>query len=82
MMIEGKASAALRALQGLLIRARTMAHEGARHDQLADILDGAEYLTALLYDEKDQTIAFRSYLEQVCRAHACQYALQRFDEEP
>lgn len=71
---------ALYALQGVLVRARTMAYEGAPGEELADLLDTAEILPRFIASEEDETDRFRQHLEEVAKRHRCAFVLQRFDE--
>lgn len=53
---------ALRALNHVLVSVRKMAYDRIDQQDIADVLDIAEYLVRLLADEGDQTDAFRSCL--------------------
>ncbi|XXX74368.1 hypothetical protein WMF30_42655 [Sorangium sp. So ce134] len=57
--IELRAS---RALQRLIIEARSMAHRNESHQRIADILDHLDYLSALQRDLPDAGDKFRAYL--------------------
>jgi hypothetical protein len=76
-----KARHALHALQAVIIRARSMAHDLGNAQDLTEILDDAEYLPDLLAREEDETENHRRVLEKVARRHRCATALQRFDGE-
>jgi hypothetical protein len=74
-----KEVAAYKALQQLIICGRTMAHEGADHSAIADLMDTTEYLAAMLYDPRDMTAAFRANLVELTKLHGCSLALSQFD---
>lgn len=76
---QDKAAAAARALQVVVTKARSYAYDQAPYDKIADILDRAEYLAALICEEHDQTVVFRGYLEEAAKLHACMNALAAFD---
>lgn len=80
MIDKNREVAALKALQNVIIRGRTMAYEKADHAQIADLLDTAEYLAALIYDREDMTTAFRENLTILAKKHKCNMALDAFDE--
>ena len=82
MIRPNKLSNALYALQGVLIRARTMAYEDAPRKQLADLLDTAELLPSLIASEVDETESFRGWMAEVSSRHRCAFVLERFDEPP
>jgi hypothetical protein len=81
MITKDKEFAALKALQDVIIRARTMAYEKADHANIADLLDTAEYLAALIYDKEDMTTTFRQNLVEIAKIHKCNMALDEFDQE-
>lgn len=76
MIRQTRETATLKALQAVVIKARSMAYEGVSHRRIADLLDRTEYLVALIYDERDMTEAFRSYLEEITEAFDCRNALE------
>ena len=71
---------ALYALQGVLIRARSMAHRSEPIEELAELLDYAEYMPGLVACAADETVQFRAILETVAAKYRCASVLQRFDE--
>jgi hypothetical protein len=79
MIAKEKEVAALKALQHVIIRGRTIAYEKADHAKIADLMDRAEYLAALLYDKEDMTKAFRANLLELAERHQCGIALTKFD---
>ena len=81
MVVKERQMAAIRALQAVIIRARTMALEKEDHGKIADLMDRAEYLMALLHDERDMTTTFRSHLVEAATIHGCGIALTRFDQD-
>jgi hypothetical protein len=82
MIVPDKLHNALYALQGVLIRTRSlaMAETTARKD-LASILDYAEHLPRLIASQTDQTTSFREILVDVADRYQCPFVLQRFDEQ-
>lgn len=80
MITPDKLPNALYALQGVLIRARAMAHEPDKAKELAALLDYAEYLPSLMAKQTDETSNFRATLEEVGKRYQCAFVLQRFDE--
>ena len=80
MIAKNKEIAALKALQEVIIRGRAMAYEKTDHAQIADLLDTAEYLAALIYDKEDMTITFRQNLVELAKKHKCNVALDGFDK--
>ncbi len=60
MIAKDKEVPAMKALQAVIIRGRAMAYEKADHSKLADLLDRAEYLAALIYGPQDMTETFRA----------------------
>lgn len=79
MIAREKEIAAIKALQSVIIRGRTMAHEGADHRKIADLLDRAEYLAALIYRPADMTDEFREYLAEFASIHGWAHPLTIFD---
>ena len=71
---------ALYALQAVLVRARAMANEPNKREELVDLLDYAEYLPCLIAKQTDETDRFRANLEEISNRHQCAFVLQRFDE--
>jgi hypothetical protein len=63
MIRPDKLSSALYTLQGVLIRARTLAYGSGTPQQLASLLDDAEYLPRLIARESDETDRFRRVLD-------------------
>jgi hypothetical protein len=81
-MIEKiKEQRAVKALQAIIIRGRSMAYEKLDHKKIADLLDDAEYLAGLICEEEDRTNAFRSYLAETAVKHQCHWALTEFDQD-
>jgi len=79
MIAKNKELAALKALQDVIIRGRTMAYEKADYGKIADLLDTAEYLAALMYDKDNMTNVFRENLVELAKKHQCNLALDEFD---
>jgi len=55
-------------------------YEKIDHTRIADLLDAAEYLVALIYDKEDMTTAFRENLVELAKKHKCNMALDEFDK--
>jgi hypothetical protein len=74
---------ALRAMNRVLVLARSMAYERLPHEEIASVLDVVEYLPRLLADERDQAAAFRGCLEDLAaRWPLFGDALEVFDRSP
>jgi len=82
MVRDDKFNSALAAINAVLVTARMMAHERRDHDQIARVLDVAEYLPRLLADPEDRTEAFRETLVGLAIIDpAFNFALERFDNQ-
>ncbi len=76
-MVENeKLVPALKALQGVLIRARSMAYDKEDHALIAEILDYAEELPALIACEEDKTNEFVASIEEVSEKFKCGFVMQ------
>ncbi len=71
---------ALHALQSVIVKARSLAYNGAPAPQIADILDAAEMLPRLIGSETDETDKFRRYLVEIGERHKCGFVVQYFDD--
>lgn len=79
MVTNTKQSGALRAINAILVLCRSLAYEG-KNDDLAVILDVAEYLPMLMLEDNDRTDMFREQLVGLARRYpAFALALERFD---
>jgi hypothetical protein len=56
-----------------------MAYQKVDHPKIADLLDTAEYLAAMLHDPREMTATFRSNLAELATRHGCHDALAAFD---
>ncbi|MEZ4473285.1 MAG: hypothetical protein R3F60_21360 [bacterium] len=82
MIRTNKHHQAISAIQAVLIGLRTMAYEKVDHNELAWILDVAEFLPALMLEPTDRTDAFRGSLADLAaRYPSFNWALERFDKE-
>jgi hypothetical protein len=82
MIPDGKMNNALAALNAVLVTARKLAYDQRAHQQIAEVLDAAEYLPRLLADEEDQTAAFRETLVGLTILDpGFNFAIERFDNE-
>lgn len=79
MIAKDKQAGAIQALHRVVIRARTMAYQRVDHAKIADLLDTAEYLVAMLNDTREMTASFRSNLAELAARYGCQDALAAFD---
>jgi hypothetical protein len=79
MIAKEKEMAAMKALQFVIIHGRAMAYEKADHSKIADLMDRAEYLAGMLYEERDMTTTFRKNLVELATLHNCGIALTKFD---
>ena len=79
MIAKDKEVAAMKALQAVLIRGRTMGYTKDDHAKIADLLDVAEYLAGMLYEQPDTTEIFRENLVMLAERHQCGVALTKFD---
>jgi hypothetical protein len=80
MITKNKEIAAVKALQALIIRGRTMAYEKADYARIADLLDASEYLASFISDKRDMTTTFRENLVTLAKKHKCNMALDDFDQ--
>jgi hypothetical protein len=78
-IIEQKKIAAMKALQSVIIHGRIMAYEKADYNRIADLLDRAEYLAGMFYENRDMTVTFRENLVEIAELHNCGIALTQFD---
>lgn len=69
MVVANKNKQALTAIHDLLIEARILAYQNIEGKDLAELLDGIEYLPALLLEENDNTELFETYLNELCLSH-------------
>jgi hypothetical protein len=65
MIMTDKYQNALRATNHVLVLARTMAYDRVDQQEIAEVLDIAEYVMRLLADDRDQTSAFRACLRDL-----------------
>jgi hypothetical protein len=80
MIAPDKEASALWALNWVLVAARSMAYEKHPHEEIADVLDAAEYLPLLFLHSADETETFRSCLAELGeRRPGFRLALARFD---
>lgn len=71
---------ALQALNTVLVLLRSLAYDGVTGEELADLLDMAEYLPRLLAEEPDRTREYRETLMGLAeRRDDFQLAVERFD---
>ncbi len=65
MIRPDKLEQAIRAIQQVIIRGRTMAYEAEPHKRIANLLDDAEYLPGLILIPEDRTEAFSRHLQAI-----------------
>ena len=81
MIQENKQNNALFALNAVLFRARAMALHEVQHQDLAAVLDCAEYLVRLIARPEDATEEFREMLVDLAHRYpAFLFAIERFDQ--
>lgn len=81
MLTAARMNNGLAAINAVLVAARSMAHEGRSHDELADVLDVAEYLPRLLAEPEERSSEFREQLVGLAAKYpTCAFAVERFDE--
>ena len=69
---------ALRALQRLIVHAKSQAHD-AGADRLAELLNDVELLPEFIADESDRTDEFVEMLQGIAQVHPnCRYILDEF----
>jgi len=80
MIRKGKWQNALAALNSILVMARVMAYEKRSHEELAQVLDAAEYLPRLLAVSTDETDMFRATIVDLIRIdERFNVAVEKFD---
>ncbi len=80
MITQKKLSKALKAIQGIIIQARSMAEHTEDSKKIAMLLDLAEYLPGLLLDQDDKTDEFSEFLAGVGHKFPnCQYIIDEFN---
>jgi hypothetical protein len=67
MIASEKAMKAVRAIQGVLIVGRAMAHKGEPLERVAVLLDRGEYLPGLILAPTEETLTFDEYLADIVR---------------
>jgi hypothetical protein len=73
MIDQSKLPSALAALQAVLIKARDMAYEKVNHEDIAEILDYAEILPAMIASDENKTDAYISTIEEISKRFNCGY---------
>ena len=87
-MVNLGPSLAVQAIHDLNVTARVWAYEGRPHAEIAELLDGIDYLTSLYLDSRgaDETDIFldavRSYAESSGTAYAWDRLAEGLDREP
>jgi len=73
---------ALRALQRLIIHAKSQAHQSGEN-RLAELLNDVELLPEYLADERDRTCEFGEMLQGIAQMNpSCQYIVNEFEQAP
>ena len=79
-MIESrKRKKAIQAVHDLIVEARNLAWKNFPNKELAEFLDGVEYLPALIIEEKDNTDLFEKFLKDFCINHNCLSVFYRYE---
>lgn len=79
MIAKDRETAAMKALQAVIIRGRAMAYAKDDHAKIADLLDVAEYLAGMFFEQEDMTKTFRENLVALAERHQCGVALTKVD---
>ncbi len=80
MIRQDKHDRALEAINAVLVHARAMAASRAAYEDLAAVLDVAEYLPTLFLQTEDMTDHFRNVLsDSAAKYPAFQAGLERFE---
>ncbi len=80
MIEKSKTNAALEALHLVILKGRSMAYEKEPHQRIADLLDAAEYLVAIMRNQKDMTDTFGRCIAEISETYGCRHALVVFNE--
>ena len=79
MMIRSdKFEQAVRAIQHVIIRGRTMAYQAEPAARIAELLDHAEYLPQLILAAEDRTEIFADYLKMISEQYQCRYIFTEY----
>ena len=79
-MIESKKQKkAIQAIQDLIIEVRNLAYQNYPSKDLAEFLDGVEYLPALIVEENDRTELFEIFLTDLCVRNNCMSVVNRYE---
>ncbi len=73
---------ALYALQAIILKARTMAYEKEPHENIASILDTAEYLPHYFACKEDKTEEFEMWLRETAKNFSDASIIDKFYESP
>jgi hypothetical protein len=79
-MSENKKRAAIAAIQGIIIQARSLAYGMAPHEQIAGLLDQCEYLPGLLLEQGDHSVEFTQALRDISMCvPSCRYVFDQYE---
>ena len=79
MIEKNKEKNSFESLHAVLITARKYAYDGKSYEDIAYLLDEADYLLTLILDERDLTVEFRKHLETIANKLNWYFPLERFD---
>lgn len=72
MISESKLSDALKALHEIILKSRVLAHaQEGENGELFKLMDGVEYLVAVMMEDGDSTEAYCGYLELLLKEYDC-----------
>jgi len=81
MVPSTKLNNAFAAINAILVGARAHAQQGGKLEELAEVLDVAEYLPRLLAEPDDRSAEFREQLAGLAAKYpAYTFAVERFDD--
>lgn len=78
MISEDYEKKAIRAVQDLIIHTRNLAYQNQPIHTIAELLDGIEYLPALMLENEDRTELFGQFLEEICRKYDFLEVFERY----
>lgn len=78
MLNQEKQINGIKAIQDLVIEARTNVQNNIAYEKLFYFLDEIEHLTIFLYIEEDSTALFESELNRICHQYNVPYILKKY----
>lgn len=80
MIAEIKRKKAIKAIHSLIIEARSLGYKSASSKDIADFLDGIEYLPTLMLEERDTTLIFEEHLKLFCFQYGCFHVINEYNK--